>query len=75
MDSSPEPFATRQDAPVEGAQRMFSRVLVSWAADVLELRRRDLLLPRWSRVDPAHLTGHAEPCQAQGPVLPMNDAA
>jgi hypothetical protein len=26
---------------------MFQRVLMSWASDVLELRRRDLLVPRW----------------------------
>lgn len=32
---------------VLGAQAMFQRVLMSWASDVLELRRRDLLVPRW----------------------------
>ena len=32
---------------VRDAQSMFQRVLVSWASDVLELRRRELLVPRW----------------------------
>jgi hypothetical protein len=32
---------------VRCAQSMFQRVLMSWASDVLELRRRDLLVPRW----------------------------
>jgi len=32
---------------VSAAQNMFQRVLVNWAGDVLELRRREWLVPRW----------------------------
>ena len=32
---------------VETAHRLFSRVLLSWASDVLELRRRSELTPKW----------------------------
>jgi hypothetical protein len=32
---------------VDSARAMFQRVLVCWAGDVLELRRRDLIVPRW----------------------------
>jgi hypothetical protein len=32
---------------VNDARSMFQRVLVSWAGDVLELRRRNDLVPRW----------------------------
>jgi hypothetical protein len=33
---------------VREAQSMFQRVLVCWASDVLELRRRNDLVPRWA---------------------------
>jgi len=48
---------------------MFQRVLVNWASDVLELRRRDLLVPRWEST-PA-LTED----QADLPDEPMKHAA
>jgi hypothetical protein len=35
------------DRRVRDAHAMFQRVLVCWASDVLELRRRNDLVPRW----------------------------
>lgn len=38
----------RLERLVESARSRFNRVLVTWAGDVLELRRRDRLVPRWA---------------------------
>jgi len=57
---------TRQ---VRSAQDMFQRVLVSWASDVLELRRRDLLVPRWESAPTIDL------CQEDDDGEPMKTAA
>ncbi len=35
------------EAAVDRAHQLFSRVLMSWASDVLELRRRSELTPIW----------------------------
>jgi len=55
------------------AQSMFQRVLVSWAGDVLELRRRSLLVPRWESA-PSLFEDVAD-CQADLPEEPMKHAA
>ena len=60
---------------VEDAQRLFNRVLVSWAGDVLELRRRKLLQPEWHRAIPAHPSGTGPASQGGSSVLPMKNAA
>lgn len=60
---------------VSHAERMFGRVLVAWASDLLELRRRNLLLPAWRHADPALPLGSETASQDGPPVLPMNDAA
>ena len=60
---------------VESAQRLFNRVLVSWAGDVLELRRRKLLQPEWDRAIPAHSNGASPASQGGSSVVPMKDAA
>ena len=39
--------AALSTALVNAAHRKFSRVLLSWASDVLELRRRAELIPKW----------------------------
>ena len=57
---------TRQ---VLAAQGMFQRVLVTWASDVLELRRRDLLVPRWESTPTNDL------CQGDDDGEPMKHAA
>ena len=63
------------DARVEQAHCMFNRVLVSWASDMLELRRRDLLVPDWSWAKSAQRTAARKAAQGAVRVLPMNDAA
>lgn len=45
--------AVRYAREVERAQSLFNRVLVCWAADVLELRRRGALVPSWGGRDGA----------------------
>jgi len=55
------------------AQSMFQRVLVSWAGDVLELRRRRLLVPRWESTP--SLGGIYAECQEDLPDEPMKHAA
>lgn len=47
MDSSLDYKQASMVRQVSQANAMFQRVLVTWAGDVLELRRRDLLVPRW----------------------------
>jgi hypothetical protein len=47
MDSSLNSRQAAMVRQVSQANAMFQRVLVTWAGDVLELRRRDLLVPRW----------------------------
>lgn len=54
---------------VLAAQGMFQRVLLSWASDVLELRRRDLLVPRWESTPTNDL------CQEDDDGEPMKHAA
>jgi hypothetical protein len=44
MDSS---LDFKQAVMARQANTMFQRILVTWAGDVLELRRRNLLVPRW----------------------------
>lgn len=51
------------------AQSMFQRVLVTWAGDVLELRRRDLLVPRWES------SPTSAPCQDDWTEEPMKRVA
>jgi len=59
----------RMNRQVEDAQRMYQRVLVSWASDVFELRRTDRLIPRWRRGENrANEQGHDG-------FEPMNEAA
>ena len=55
---------------VAQARGKFSRVLVTWAGDVLELRRQNRLLPTWADAPSC-------PSDRQGasPIEPMNDAA
>lgn len=57
------------DRAVRGAQSMFQRVLVNWAGDVLELRRRDLLVPRWES------SPTSAPCQDDWVEEPMKRVA
>lgn len=57
------------DRQVAQANSMFNRVLVAWASDVLELRRRGLLVPSWQTSEDA--ADRQEPL----PFEPMNDAA
>lgn len=47
MDASLDFKQAAMARQVLHAQAMFQRVLMSWAGDVLELRRRDLIVPRW----------------------------
>jgi hypothetical protein len=58
---------------VEDAHRLFQWTLASWAGDVLELRRRNLLVPRWEQ------TPTEEPAygvyQGDWPDEPMKRAA
>lgn len=39
--------AEQCEIAVQTAHRMFARVLMNWASDVLELRRRTELVPNW----------------------------
>ena len=59
----------RMDRQVAEAHRMFNRVLVCWAGDVLELRRQGLLAPSWK------LSLAVTEDQAPMPFEPMNPAA
>ena len=61
--------ASSMKAHVHDAQRAFQRVLVSWAGDMLELRRTGRLQPRWESTPRNH------PPQAPSVIVPMNDAA
>ena len=65
----------RMNAQVLQAERQFNRVLAAWAGDVLELRRRNLLDPRWERAKVAQHFGSAPGSQGKPWFLPMNDAA
>ena len=75
MDDKLPSDGIRSAPSVDRAHRMFNRVLVSWAGDVLELRRRNLLNPVWSQADPAHPATSPSPCQDADTFLPMKDAA
>lgn len=66
---------SRMALQVERAHRLFNRVLVNWAGDVLELRRRNLLQPTWDRAIPAHSAAGDAASQGGPSVLPMKDAA
>jgi hypothetical protein len=61
--------AAALDRTVRRAQSMFHRVLVTWAGDVLELRRRDLLVPRWES------SPTSAPCQDDWTDEPMKRVA
>ncbi len=61
--------AAALDHTVRRAQSMFQRVLVTWAGDVLELRRRDLLVPRWES------SPTSAPCQDDWTDEPMKRVA
>lgn len=50
------------------AESMFQRILVTWAGDVLELRRRGELTPNWAG-------GLHPPSQVTQPIEPMKKAA
>jgi len=69
MDSSLDIKQAVMARHVVHANAMFQRILVTWAGDVLELRRRDLLVPRWESAPT-----HAED-QADMPDEPMKHAA
>lgn len=69
MDSSIDLKQAAMTGQVARAQAMFQRVLMSWAGDVLELRRRNLLVPRWEST-PASTDG-----QEDLPEEPMKHAA
>lgn len=60
--------ADRARRLLERAEAMFQRTLVTWAGDVLELRRRGELTPSWA--GGLHL-----PSQAGHPIEPMKRAA
>lgn len=61
--------AATLDRTVRRARSMFQRVLVTWAGDVLELRRRDLLVPRWES------SPISAPCQDDWTDEPMKRVA
>ena len=65
----------RDPFPVERARRMFNRVLVTWAGDMLELRRRNLLVPEWMPAESALSGSKGAASQGLRAVQPMNDAA
>lgn len=65
----------RMNARVDQAQHQFNRVLTAWAGDLLELRRRNLLEPRWERAKVAHPNGSDLGSQGKPWFLPMNEAA
>lgn len=69
MDSSLDFKQAVMARQVVQAHAMFQRILVTWAGDVLELRRRNLLVPCWESA-PA-LTED----QADLPDEPMKHAA
>jgi putative hemolysin len=56
----------RLDRCVLDAQARFNRVLVAWAGDVLELRRRGLLVPAWNN------SASGTPSQGEAAIEPMN---
>jgi putative hemolysin len=58
----------RLDRCVLDAQARFNRVLVAWAGDVLELRRRGLLVPCWSE------SPLCAPSQGEAAIEPMNQS-
>lgn len=66
---------SRMALQVERAQSLFNRTLLSWAGDVLELRRRKLLHPSWDRAIPAQSNAASSASQGAPSVLPMKDAA
>lgn len=57
------------------AERKFHRILLTWAGDMLELRRRGLDRPRWNYAKPAHFASLSDTSQGLPSNLPMNDAA
>ena len=57
------------------AERKFQRILLNWAGDMLELRRRGLDRPRWNCAKPAHFASLLGTAQGLPSNLPMNDAA
>ncbi len=63
----------RMDRQVAEAHRMFNRVLVTWAGDVLELRRQGMLAPNWKIA--AQIGEDAGEHQAPAQFLPMNPSA
>ncbi|MFM7051469.1 MAG: hypothetical protein ACKOYN_04960 [Planctomycetota bacterium] len=63
----------RMDRQVADAHRMFNRVLVTWAGDVLELRRQGLMAPNWKIA--THIGEDAGEHQAPAPFVPMNPSA
>ncbi len=69
MEHSMEARRASMQRQVSEANRMFQRVLGSWASDVLELRRRDLLVPRWES------SPSSTDCQGHIDDEPMMDAA
>ena len=70
--SSSEAYMATQ---VDRAHALFNRVLVSWAGDVLELRRRKLLHPNWQGAIPAQSTTADSGSQGGPSVVPMKNAA
>lgn len=63
----------RMDRQVAEAHRMFNRVLVTWAGDVLELRRQGLIAPNWRVSTP--IGEDAGEHQGSLPFQPMNPSA
>lgn len=63
------------DRHVALAARKFQRILLAWAGDMLELRRRGLERPRWNCAKPAHFASRPDTAQGLPSNLPMNDAA
>ena len=70
MDGSIRFDRVWMERQVAQARGRFNRVLVTWAGDVLELRRQNRLLPTWA-------DAQSRPSDRQGasPFEPMNDAA
>lgn len=75
MDAKSPQSCQQREHGVEMAHRMFNRILVMWASDMLELRRRNLLGLGWPQANSAESGADPEATQGVTRVLPMNEAA
>lgn len=67
--------AGRWNREVDVARERFARILVAWAGDTLELRRRGRDQLRWPSANPADCAVKPHAAQADGSIVPMNRAA